>query len=127
MPGFVASLVSRSGRFEGIEEALALIAGANYQMDAARLLTLAALDRGEHPSVVTAIVKYHLTERYREVINQAMDIQAGSGICLGPNNLLARPYQAIPIAITVEGANILTRNMIILGQGRAPCPPLSAA
>lgn len=111
------------GRFEGIEEALALIAGANYQMDAARLLTLAALDRGEHPSVVTAIVKYHLTERYREVINQAMDIQAGSGICLGPNNLLARPYQAIPIAITVEGANILTRNMIIFGQGALRAHP----
>ena len=111
------------GHFEGVEEALARIAGLTYQMDAARRLTLAFLDRGEKPSVISAIVKYHLTEKYRRVINDAMDIQGGSGICLGPSNLLGRAYQAIPIAITVEGANILTRSMIIFGQGAIRCHP----
>lgn len=111
------------GRFEGVEEALARIAGLAYQMDAARMLTLAALDRGEKPAVVSAIVKYHLTERYRQVIADAMDIQGGSGICLGPKNLLGRAWQAIPVAITVEGANILTRSMIIFGQGAIRCHP----
>lgn len=111
------------GRFEGIEESLARIAGLTYQMDAARLLTLAFLDRGEKPAVVSAIVKYHLTEKYRRVINDAMDIQGGSGICLGPSNLIGRAYQAIPVAITVEGANILTRSMIIFGQGAIRCHP----
>ena len=111
------------GHFEGVEEALARIAGLTYQMDAARRLTLAYLDQGEKPSVISAIVKYHLTEKYRRVINDAMDIQGGSGICLGPSNLLGRAYQAIPIAITVEGANILTRSMIIFGQGAIRCHP----
>ena len=111
------------GRFEGVEEALARIAGLTYRMDAARLLTLAALDRGEKPAVVSAIVKYHLTEAYRQVIADAMDIQGGSGICLGPKNLLGRVWQAIPVAITVEGANILTRSMIIFGQGAIRCHP----
>jgi acyl-CoA dehydrogenase len=94
-----------------------------YQMDSARRLTLAFLDRGEKPAVVSAIVKYHLTEQYRRVVNDAMDIQGGSGICLGPRNLLGRAYQAIPVAITVEGANILTRSMIIFGQGAIRCHP----
>ncbi|MET0050391.1 MAG: acyl-CoA dehydrogenase [Candidatus Thiodiazotropha sp.] len=111
------------GRFEGIEEALARIGGLTYQMDAARKLTLTALDQGESPSVISAIVKYHLTERYRQVINDAMDIQGGSGICLGPDNLIGRSYEAIPIAITVEGANILTRSMIIFGQGAIRAHP----
>ncbi len=111
------------GRFEGVEEALARIAGKTYQMDAARILTAGALDAGEKPSVLSAILKYHLTERYRHVINDAMDVQGGSGICLGPRNLLGRVYQAIPIAITVEGANILTRSMIIFGQGAIRCHP----
>ena len=111
------------GHFEGVEEALARIAGLTYQMDSARRLTLAYLDQGEKPSVISAIVKYHLTEKYRRVINDAMDIQGGSGICLGPSNLLGRAYQAIPIAITVEGANILTRSMIIFGQGAIRCHP----
>lgn len=111
------------GRFEGIEEALARIAGLTYQMDAARKLTLSALDVGEKPSVISAIIKYHLTERYRQVINDAMDIHAGSGICLGPSNLVGRTYQALPIAVTVEGANILTRSMIIFGQGAMRCHP----
>jgi acyl-CoA dehydrogenase len=111
------------GYFEGVEEALARIAALTYQMDAARTLTLGALDSGERPSVVSAIIKYHLTERYRKVLNDAMDIQGGSGICLGPSNLLGRAYQAIPISITVEGANILTRSMIIFGQGAIRCHP----
>jgi len=111
------------GHFEGVEEALARIAGLTYQMDAARTLTLSAIDAGERPSVISAILKYHLTERYRQVLNDAMDIQGGSGICLGPNNLIGRAYQAIPIAITVEGANILTRSMIIFGQGAIRCHP----
>lgn len=111
------------GRFEGVEEALARIAGLTYRMDSARLLTLAFLDRGERPAVVSAIVKYHLTEGYRRVVNDAMDIQGGSGICLGPSNLLGRAYQAIPVAITVEGANILTRSLIIFGQGAIRCHP----
>ncbi|MCW9023046.1 MAG: acyl-CoA dehydrogenase, partial [Gammaproteobacteria bacterium] len=105
------------GRFEGVEEALARIGGYTYMMDAARTLTAQALDRGEKPSVISAIVKYHLTESMRKVINDAMDVLGGAGICLGPRNLLGRVYQAIPISITVEGANILTRSMIIFGQG----------
>jgi len=111
------------GRFEGVQEPLARIAALTYQMDAARTLTLGALDIGESPSVISAIVKYHLTEKYRQCINDAMDIQGGSGICLGPANLIGRAYQAIPIAITVEGANILTRSMIIFGQGAVRCHP----
>ena len=111
------------GRFEGVEEALARIAGYAYMMDSARTLTLAAVDRGEKPSVMSAIVKYHLTEHMRACINDAMDIQGGSGICLGPRNWVGRVYQALPIAITVEGANILTRSLIIYGQGAIRCHP----
>jgi acyl-CoA dehydrogenase len=111
------------GYFEGVEEALARIAALTYKMDAARTLTVGALDCGEKPSVISAIVKYHLTESYRQVINDAMDVQGGSGICLGPRNLVGRAYQAIPISITVEGANILTRSMIIFGQGAIRCHP----
>ncbi len=111
------------GEFEGVEEALARIAGHTYQMDAARKFLLAALDNGHQPAVVSAIVKYHLTERYRSVVNDAMDIQGGSGICLGPGNWIGRAYQAIPISITVEGANILTRNLIIFGQGALRAHP----
>ena len=105
------------GRFEGVEEALARIGGNTYIMDAARVMTAGAVDLGEKPSVVSAIVKYHLTERARQVINDAMDVHGGKGICMGPGNYLARGYQQMPIAITVEGANILTRTMIIFGQG----------
>ncbi|MBX3652259.1 MAG: acyl-CoA dehydrogenase [Burkholderiales bacterium] len=105
------------GRFEGVEEAMARIAGNVYVMDAARVMTAGAVDLGEKPSVVSAIVKYHLTERGRQVINDAMDVHGGKGICMGPNNYLASAYMQTPIAITVEGANILTRTMIIFGQG----------
>jgi len=105
------------GHFEGIEEALAEIAGNTYIMNAARELTLLGLDTGEKPSVISAIVKYQMTERMRKSVNLAMDIHAGHGICLGPKNFLGRAYQGIPISITVEGANILTRSMIVFGQG----------
>ena len=111
------------GQFEGVEEPLARIAGHTYLMDAARRITLAALDGGEKPSVISAIVKYELTEKMRSLVNDAMDIQAGSGISLGPSNYLGRVYQAVPISITVEGANILTRSMIIFGQGAIRCHP----
>ncbi|MDE2090010.1 MAG: acyl-CoA dehydrogenase, partial [Gammaproteobacteria bacterium] len=111
------------GYFEGVEEALARMAATTYMMDAARLVTASAVDRGERPAVISAIVKYQLTEAMRRVINDAMDIQGGSGICMGPRNLLGRAYQALPISITVEGANILTRSLIIFGQGAVRCHP----
>lgn len=105
------------GRFEGIEEPLALIGGLNYLMNAARVLTAGAVDAGEKPAVLSAIVKAYMTEAMRTVVNAAMDIRAGAAICRGPRNILANAYQAVPIGITVEGANILTRSMIIYGQG----------
>ena len=105
------------GKFEGVEEALARIGGNAYLIDAARVLTAAAVDMGEKPSVISAIVKYHCTERSRRVVNDAMDVHGGKGICLGPNNYLGRAHQQNPIAITVEGANILTRSLLIFGQG----------
>ncbi|MCF6218102.1 MAG: acyl-CoA dehydrogenase [Gammaproteobacteria bacterium] len=111
------------GMFDGVEEALTRIAGNTYMMEAARTLTATAVDLGEKPAVISAIAKYNMTERMREVLNDAMDVQGGSGICMGPKNLLARPYQSIPIAITVEGANILTRTMITFGQGAIRCHP----
>jgi acyl-CoA dehydrogenase len=111
------------GKFEGVEEALARIGGNLYAMDAARAMTAGAVDLGEKPSVISAIVKYHLTERGRVVVNDAMDILGGKGICLGPNNFMGRSYQQLPIAITVEGANILTRSLIIFGQGAIRCHP----
>jgi acyl-CoA dehydrogenase len=111
------------GKFEGVEEVLARIGGLSYLMDAGRLLTLSALDSGEKPSVVTAILKYYNTEHMRQVINDAMDIHGGRGVCMGPSNYIARSYQSIPVGITVEGANILTRSMIIFGQGAIRCHP----
>ena len=111
------------GKFEGINDVLARIAASTYVVEAARGFTTAALDSGEEPSVASAIIKYHLTERMRVIVNDGMDILAGSGISMGPNNFIARAYQALPIAITVEGANILTRNLIIFGQGAIRCHP----
>ncbi len=105
------------GRFEGIEEPLARIGGLTYLMEAARLYTVGAVDRGEQPAVITAIAKYNFTELSRKIINDGMDILGGAGICRGSRNLLANIYSATPIPITVEGANILTRTMIIFGQG----------
>lgn len=111
------------GKFEGVEEPLARIGANTYLIDAARRMTALAVDLGEKPAVVSAIMKYHATERARQVINDAMDIVGGKGICLGPENLLGRFYQQTPIAITVEGANILTRSMIIFGQGAIRAHP----
>jgi acyl-CoA dehydrogenase len=111
------------GKFEGVEEALANIGGMAYMMEAGRLLTLSALDSGEKPSIITAILKCYNTEHMRQVINHAMDIHGGRGICMGPSNYIARAYQSVPVGITVEGANILTRSMIIFGQGAIRCHP----
>ena len=110
-------------KFEGIEEVLGRIAGLTYTMDAGRRLTCAALDQGEKPSVVSAILKFYNTENMRVIVNDGMDIVGGKGICMGPGNFLGRPYQAIPVGITVEGANILTRSLIIFGQGAIRCHP----
>ena len=109
--------------FEGIQEALARIGGNAWMMDSARVLTANAVDLGEKPSVLSAVLKYHLTERGRECISHAMDVHGGKGIIMGPNNYLARSWQGAPIFITVEGANILSRNLMIFGQGAIRCHP----
>ncbi|MEO8160689.1 MAG: acyl-CoA dehydrogenase, partial [Arenimonas sp.] len=111
------------GRFEGVEEALARIAGNTYAMTALSQATAAAVDRGEKPAVPSAIAKYHCTEMAREVARDAMDIHGGKGVILGPRNYLGRGWQAAPIAITVEGANIMTRSLMIFGQGAIRCHP----
>jgi acyl-CoA dehydrogenase len=111
------------GRFEGVQEALARIAGTAYQLEAMRRATAAAVDLGEKPGVLSAIAKYHATNRMRDTVNDAMDVHGGRGICNGPNNYLANAYYAVPVSITVEGANILTRSMIIFGQGAIRCHP----
>ncbi|MDH3320430.1 MAG: acyl-CoA dehydrogenase, partial [Betaproteobacteria bacterium] len=105
------------GKLEGVEEALGRIAANAYVMEATRVMTAGAVDQGEKPSVISAIAKYHMTERARDCVNDAMDIHGGKGICLGPNNWVGRGYQVLPVGITVEGANILTRTLIIFGQG----------
>ena len=111
------------GKFEGVEEALTRIGANTYMCDAARVFTAGAIDLGEKPSVVSAIVKYHVTERARQTVNDGMDVIGGKGICLGPQNFLGRAYQQIPVGITVEGANILTRSLILFGQGAIRCHP----
>jgi acyl-CoA dehydrogenase len=111
------------GKFEGIETPLARIAGYAYSLNAARALTAATLDHGQQPSVLSAILKYHATERMRTAINDALDIHGGRGICDGPRNYLFGTYMSVPVAITVEGANILTRSLIIFGQGAIRCHP----
>jgi len=111
------------GHFEGIEAALAKIAGYTYLIEATRLFALTPLHQALQPAIVSAIAKYHMTEMSRKVVNHAMDIHGGKAIMLGPNNYLGRCYESIPISITVEGANILTRNLIIFGQGAVRCHP----
>ncbi|MBI1363999.1 MAG: acyl-CoA dehydrogenase [Proteobacteria bacterium] len=111
------------GQFEGIQERLARVAGYAYMMTATSRLTNAAVDAGEKPSVVSAIAKGYLTEGMRLCLNDGMDVMAGAAIIRGPRNIFARPYMSIPIGITVEGANILTRSMIIFGQGANRCHP----
>ncbi|NDK38245.1 acyl-CoA dehydrogenase [Pseudoxanthomonas gei] len=111
------------GRFEGVEEALARIGGKAYMISALSQATAAAVDRGDVPSVPSAIAKYHCTEMGREVSRDVMDVIGGKGIILGPRNFAGRAYQAAPIAITVEGANIMTRSLLIFGQGAILCHP----
>jgi acyl-CoA dehydrogenase len=111
------------GKFEGIEEPMARIGGYSYIMDAARRYTTGGLDQGAKPAVVTAIMKYQFTEFGREIINDSMDVVGGAGISRGPRNIFANSYIALPIAITVEGANILTRTLMIFGQGAIRCHP----
>ena len=111
------------GKFEGVESVIARMVGYTYAMDAARSVTAGAIDGGEKPSVPSAMLKYHVTEMSRQIANDAMDVQGGKGICLGPRNYLGRGYQVVPVAITVEGANILTRSLIIFGQGAVRCHP----
>jgi acyl-CoA dehydrogenase len=111
------------GKFEGVELAIARMVGLTYISDAARSVTIAAIDAGARPAVPAGILKHHVTEMGRRVANDAMDVQGGKGIMLGPRNYLGRGYQSIPIAITVEGANILTRSLIIFGQGAIRCHP----
>src|SRR6186713_2525602 len=111
------------GKFEGVEAVIARMVGNTYTMDAARSVTAGAIDGGEKPSVPSAMLKYHVTEMGRQVANDAMDVHGGKGIQLGPRNYLGRGYQVVPVAITVEGANILTRSLIIFGQGAIRCHP----
>ena len=111
------------GLFEGVEEALTPIAASAYMLEAARAITAWVVDQGEKPTVLSAIVKYHVTTHMRETMNHAMDIHGGKAICNGPSNYLANAYFALPVSITVEGANILTRSLIIFGQGAIRCHP----
>jgi len=111
------------GRFEGVQEAIARMAGLAYIVDAARSCTIAAIDAGEAPAVPAAILKYHCTEIARIVANDAMDVHGGKAICQGPRNYLGTGYDSIPVMITVEGANILTRSLMIFGQGAIRCHP----
>jgi acyl-CoA dehydrogenase len=111
------------GSFEGVEDQLAKMGGLTYMMNATRQFTVGSVDEGIKPAVASAISKYHLTENGRTVLNSAMDIHAGRAIIMGPNNYLARSYQGAPVGITVEGANIMTRNLLIYGQGMMQCHP----
>ena len=110
------------GKFEGVQEVSGRIAGLNYRLEAMRILTASAVDTCA-PSVVTAIAKMHMTDTMRTVLTYSMDIHGGRGVMLGPRNYLATAYQAVPVAITVEGANILTRSLMIFGQGAIRCHP----
>jgi acyl-CoA dehydrogenase len=111
------------GKFEGIEEALTRMGGNLYMMDATRILTAAAIDLAQKPAVISGITKLHLTQRGREVVTDGMDIVGGKGICMGPSNFLGAAYMQTPVMITVEGANILTRSLIVFGQGAIRCHP----
>jgi acyl-CoA dehydrogenase len=111
------------GKFEGIEEPLARMGGYLYSMDATHKLIAGVVDLGEKPAVLSAIAKYHLTDRGRSVVTDAMDITGGKGICMGPSNFVGAAYMQVPVSITVEGANILTRSLIVFGQGAIRCHP----
>ncbi|MEN8147212.1 MAG: acyl-CoA dehydrogenase [Campylobacterota bacterium] len=114
-------------QFEGIQYELGQIAATTYMMDAARIFTIGAIDEGEKPAVINAVMKYHSTERFRDVINSGMDILGGAGIILGERNIIGRAYMGAPIGITVEGANIMTRTLIQFGQGVIRCHPYAYA
>ena len=111
------------GKFEGVQERMGAIAATAYQLDAARRLTCAGLDGGRKLAVISAIMKAHATDRMRQAVNDAMDVHAGKAVIDGPNNYLGNLYRAVPVGITVEGANILTRNLIIFGQGAIRAHP----
>lgn len=111
------------GKFEGVQAAMGRIGGLNYSLESMRRLTVLALCKGFSPSVITAMTKYHMTEMGRTVLNDALDVHAGKGIQMGPLNYLSNGYLGVPISITVEGANILTRNLMIFGQGATRCHP----
>lgn len=113
------------GQFEGVEEPLARIVGLSYLMEASRIYTVGAVDSGLKPAVVSAIAKHTQTELARKLVNDGMDILGGAGISRGPRNRIANNYMGMPISITVEGANILTRSMIIFGQGAIRCHPFA--
>jgi len=110
-------------QFEGVQYELGMIAATTYMVDAARIFTLGAIDEGEKPAVINAVMKYHATERFRDVVNTGMDLIGGAGIILGERNLLGNIYMGAPIGITVEGANIMTRTLIQFGQGVIRCHP----
>jgi acyl-CoA dehydrogenase len=111
------------GRMEGVEDKIARIAAMTYLLDGARIFACSAIDAGEHPPVVSSVLKAYSTELYREIITAGMDVFAGAGIMQGPNNILGRGYAGTPVGITVEGANILTRTLMIFGQGATRCHP----
>ena len=111
------------GRFEGVQEAMGRIAGCAYELDAARRVTARAIDDGFTPSVISAILKSQSTYRTRDVMRDAMDVHGGKTVCDGPANYLGNMYRSMPVAITVEGSNILTRNLIVFGQGALRCHP----
>ncbi len=111
------------GKLEGVEEVLGRMAGEAYAVESARRVTAAAIDQGEKPSVISGLLKYQATERQRQVLNDAMDVHGGRAICIGPSNYIFGLYQALPVSITVEGANILTRSLIVFGQGAVRCHP----
>ena len=129
--GAYAAIREQFGRpiahFEGVQEAMEPITGYSYLMDSARRFTAAMQDRGVKPSIPSALLKYRNTELMRTVVNNAMDVIAGRGVISGPRNFLSRVYQAVPIAITVEGANILTRSLMVFGQGAIRCHPFIVA
>ena len=112
---------SAISNFEGIQEALGRIAGYSYIIESAVSVTATSIDAGEKPSVPSAILKYHCTEMARTILNDGMDINAGKAVIQGPKNYIANLYQSFPVAITVEGANILTRSLIVFGQGAVRC------
>lgn len=109
------------GKFEGVSEVLSRMTGYLYLMESCKKLTMSIIDQGQKPAILSSIMKYHITELGRKIAVDAMDVHGGKGICMGPKNYLAKFYQTVPIAITVEGANILTRSLIIFGQGSLRC------